>query len=124
MKSIKILFRKHFIGIKNLIKFFPIVYNYRNYDFGYIECSLSFQLKDMYKRFSNPNKTTVDWNYNRIHQKQLQALKIAINILKRREDFWYDSVNANDYKLTKEIEQRDWSIFCNILNKHFTNWWD
>jgi hypothetical protein len=121
---------RYFINsIKNLIKWFPIIWQDRDWDCGYVEEMLLFKLNNMYKRFSDPNATCVNWELE--HAKNaLKALKICVIILERRKndwytDYWYNRGQENsDLHLSDQLEQRDWRIFCQLLNQYFPQWWD
>lgn len=121
---------KYFIeGIKNIIKWIPIIYHDRDYDHAYVEYILYFKLKNMYNRFSDPTKTYVDWT-TEDSSKALKALGICVKILERRKDdwytnYWWDNGRTNeDLPISDELEKRDWSVFCKLMNKYFFYWWD
>ena len=121
---------RYFINsVKNLIKWFPIIWNDRDWDSVYIEEMLLFKLNNMYKRFSNPNATYVDWNSK--HAKPaLKVLKLSIQILERRQnnyytDYWWSRDQTHeDLILSSQLEQRDWKLFCRLMEKYFDYWWD
>jgi hypothetical protein len=116
-------------SIKNLIKWFPIIWNDRDWDSAYIEEMLLFKLNNMYKRFSDPNATYVDWDSK--HAKPaLKALKLCIQILERRQDnyytnyWWSRGQEDKDLMISSQLEQRDWKLFCLMMEKYFGYWWD
>jgi hypothetical protein len=121
---------RYFINsIKNLIKWFPIIWRDRDWDSVYIEEMLLFKLNNMYKRFSYPN--SIYSNCESEHAKNaLKALKLCIQILERRRkdwytDYWYNRGQKNsDLYWSDQLEQRDWRIFCRLLNQYFPYWWD
>jgi hypothetical protein len=120
------------IGIKNIIKWFPIIWKDRDYDHAYIECMLLHKLKMMYDRFIDPNETYVNWDTDH-GKKALKALKICITILERRRSEFY-ILNLWDEKnvdLTEElmakllsVERRDWKLFHKLMEQYMEWWWD
>ena len=128
-KNIGYRFKYIYNSIKNLIKWFPIIWRDRDWDHAYIEDMLLFKLNNMYKRFSDPNTTYVDWDSK--HAKPaLKALNLCVKILERRRDnwytnYWWDRGQTNeDLHLSTQLEQRDWRIFCQLMEKYFAYWWD
>jgi hypothetical protein len=122
-------FKYAYRSIKNLIKWFPIIWNDRDWDHAYVEDMLLFKLNNMYKRFSDPNATYVDWETE--HAKPaLKALNLCIKILKRRRDnyytdYWWDRGQTNeDLIISYQLEKRDWRLFCLMMEKYFNYWWD
>lgn len=116
MRKIKIFFRNHFVGLSNLLKWFKAIYNDRDWDYEYAERIVYFKLKRMYNRF-NSDKSPADWTYK---PEALKALKISLSILKRREENWYWNLGTEE----QQAEQKDWKLFCRILEKYFHFWWD
>jgi len=116
-------------SIKNLIKWFPIIWNDRDWDHGYVEDMLLFKLNNMYKRFSNPDLTCVNWEVEHV-KPALKALGLCVKILERRRNNWYTEYWSNrgqtheELYLLDQLEQRDWRIFCQLLDKYFAYWWD
>ena len=122
-------FKYAYNSTKNLIKWFPIIWNDRDWDSVYIEEMLLFKLNNMYKRFSDPNATYVDWDTE--HAKPaLKALNICVKILERRRDnyytdyWWSRDQTHEDLILSSQLEQRDWKLFCRLMEKYFDYWWD
>ena len=121
---------RYFINsIKNLIKWFPIIWRDRDWDYAYIEDILLFKLNNMHKRFSNPDTTHVDWNSK--HAKPaFKALKLSIQILERRRDnyytdyWWNRGQEDKDLMISSQLEQRDWKLFCRLMEKYLEYWWD
>jgi len=118
-------------GIKNIIKWFPIVWKDRNYDHAFIEYMLKHKLQMMYDRFSDPNETYVNWETDHA-KKALKALKICITILERRNsEFYILNLWDENEELTEElmaklnsVERRDWKLFHRLMEQHMEYWWD
>lgn len=116
-------------SIKNLIKWFPIIWQDRDWDHGYVEDILLFKLNNMYKRFSDPDATYVNWESK--HAKPaLKALKLCVQILERRRDnyyteyWWSRGQTTEGLKISAQLEVRDWRLFCKLMEKYFGYWWD
>lgn len=121
---------RYFINsIKNLIKWLPIIWKDRDWDHAYVEDILLFKLNNMYKRFSNPDSTYVDWETDSTSE-ALKALKLCIQILERRRDnyyteyWWSRGQTDEDLILSAQLEERDWKLFCLMMEKYFNYWWD
>ena len=128
-KNIGYRFKYAYNSTKNLIKWFPIIWNDRDWDHAYVEDILLFKLNNMYKRFSDPNATYVNWEAE--HAKPaLKALKLCVQILERRRDnyytdYWWDRGQTNeDLIISYQLEKRDWRLFCLMMEKYFDYWWD
>ena len=119
-------------GIENLWMWFPIIWKDRQFDYAYLERMLLYKMELMYDRFSDPDETMVDWEYGRSGC-ALQALRICITILERRqEDFYTTSLcDSNTRELTDElmvqihlVERRDWKILHTLMEQYSEYWWD
>lgn len=120
-------------GIKNLIYYFPVIWKQRDFDHGYIEELILYKFRRQYAHYTSPECV----EYVGM-EKDIQALKICIDILERRNIDWYtsqwydnpkrespdDDIRKNHLLLTYSLETRDWKIFCNIMEKYFPRWWD
>jgi hypothetical protein len=116
-------------GIKNLIKWFRVIYNDRDDDNIYLEYILYKKLYGMYKHQKQ-------WNQHVGRDKSLQALGICIAILERRLNEWYfDEIYLNSkhkydesrkisFILTLDnIEKRDWKVLWRLIEKWGGHWW-
>lgn len=117
-------------GIINLFLYFKIIWNDRQWDYAYLEELTLFKYKLMYKRMCSKNNI-VDWSvYDQA--KNRKALKICINILERRQSGFYYSLPYNalgkntiiSCKQITDLEQRDWNIYCKLIQQHQQSWWD
>ena len=119
-------------GIKNILRWFPIIWKDRNYDHAFIEYMLLHKLQMMYDRFNDPNETYVNWGT--IHAKKaLKALRICITILQRRKNEFYifHLWNEKEDDLTDEVmiridmtERRDWKLLHKLMEQYMEYWWD
>jgi hypothetical protein len=114
-------------GIKNLIKWFRVIYNDRDDDNVYLEYIL-------YKKLYGMHKYQKQYNYH-VNDKSLQALEICIAILERRLNEWYFDVyldSEHKYNESRkisfiltlhDIEKRDWRILWRLIEKWGQYWW-
>jgi uncharacterized UPF0160 family protein len=105
---------KSFIqGIKNIIKWFHIIWEDRDFDYGYLLDILEFKLKSM-EQFFNSNDT---WTKNsKKCAKQIMIVKNLIHRIKR-EDYL---TNKNE----KYMVNQDLEYLGLMLRKHLKSWWD
>lgn len=135
---IKNYFKNIKYSIKNLYKWFFIIWNDRDWDNVYIEIILHQKLINTYKFFTSEQAVT-NWTIPE-QQKSLKALRICINILQRRISDFYIGVLPDktfDYKdelQTKnyinyvesiaKIEERDQQLLGKLLSQYLSYWWD
>ena len=116
-------------GIKNLIYWFPIIWKDRDYDHAFIEYMLEHKYKAMYKRFSDPSSTYVNWETEHA-SKALKALRICLTIFERRRKEFYIMELCDKYfdtdqaKYIMDIEDRDWRLLNRLTEKYMLYWWD
>lgn len=91
--KIKYLYKDFVKGIKNLIYYFPTIWGDRDWDHGYLENLMYIKFKKWYKEYSSPD---LMMSYVGI-EKDLQAMRICINILERRKTDWYTDGWYNKY---------------------------
>src|SRR3972149_2973685 len=88
---IVIMFRTFWFGIKNLIKWFPLIWNDRQWDDGYLFEILQFKLSEMSKYFDSDNAVCAD---AKLRARQIYICKLLI-----------DRILLNDY--TTPFDVRD-----------------
>lgn len=125
-------------SVKNLYRWFPIIWKDRQWDHSYMEEILEFKLNLMYKRFSNPNCTYVSWSTKNT-KRALKALKICLIIFERRQnnfylDLWvgerdifkmeFDNEACEQLKVCDKIEERDWKLLYKLIGEYGLYWWD
>ena len=111
-------------GIKNLIKWFPLIYNDRDFDHGYLYDILYFKLDNMQKFFESDNTYSVD---AKLYGEQIKECK---ELLKRiKDETIYDEYwDGEDFTVsTKEIvklneEEKD--KFWSLMREYIDGWWD
>jgi hypothetical protein len=94
-------FRELKRSIQNVVYYLPIIWKDRDWDHGYMETIMLAKLKKWYKRYSNIDGLPLP--YEGI-EKDLQAMRICINILQRRKDSWYDEVCHSRYGYKIEMK--------------------
>ena len=124
--------RNLFRGIKNLISWFKVIYNDRDWDNAYMEIML-------YKKLCGIHKTLMQDEYvTTSRKKSIQALLICIAILERRLNEWYmevydlsPSTDSDGTLLSYEsnllevmsIEKRDQQVLWKLIQKYSEYWW-
>jgi len=124
--------KQFFKGIKNLISWFKVIYNDRDWDNAYMEIML-------YKKLCGIHKTLMQDEYvTTSRKKSIQALLICIAILERRLNEWYmevyhssPSTDSDDMLLCYEsnllevmsIEKRDQQVLWKLIQKYSEYWW-
>lgn len=142
--KIRYLFKDVKWGIKNLITYFPVIWRDRDWDHGYFEDLIRVKFEKWI-----PVYTTCKMQYEGM-EKDIQAMRICLEILKRRKDNWYTETwhicYSSHHKYPKQFfakmtdeeeveskrglemmhegEKKDWKLFCRILEKYNDRWWD
>lgn len=114
-------------GIKNLWKWFPVIWVDRDWDHAYIENILYHKLVNMYNFLISEDAVT-NWDVPE-QDKALRSLRICITILERRRENFYIELCNNIYeehivKLSYEIENRDEKLLGQLIGKYLSYWWD
>ena len=113
-------------SISNLIYYFKVIWNDRNWDQAYLEYLLLAKLKRIYNRYSKND-------YFDKQDKIVQQLKICIECIERADSgFYWNTINYNNNN--KNIihhncyaDTRDNEIISTcykIIEKYSAYWWD
>lgn len=94
-------------GIENLIRWFPVIWKDRNWDYYYF-------FKILEKKLGLLEETHTDGIYIG-WQPVAKKLKIAKNLCKRLAEENYKS---------EYMQKQDIDLLCNIINKEVFKWWD
>lgn len=124
--------KQFFKGIKNLISWFKVIYNDRDWDNAYMEIMLYKKLCGIHKALMQDEYVTTS------RKKSIQALLICIAILERRLNEWYMEVyhlspnmDSDDTLLSyrsnllevMSIEKRDQQVLWKLIQKYSEYWW-
>jgi hypothetical protein len=134
--------RNLFRGIKNLISWFKVIYNDRDWDNAYMEIMLYKKLCGIHRALMQDEYVTTS------RKKSIQALSICIAILERRLNEWYMEVydlspsTDGDGTLVSyidsdgtllnyrsnllevmSIEKRDQQVLWKLIQKYSEYWW-
>jgi len=124
--------KQFFKGIKNLISWFKVIYNDRDWDNAYMEIMLYKKLCGIHRALMQDEYVTTS------RKKSIQALLICIAILERRLNEWYmevyhssPSTDSDDMLLCYEsnllevmsIEKRDQQVLWKLIQKYSEYWW-
>lgn len=112
-------------GIKNLIKWFPLVWKDRDYDHNYILYTLKFKIHNTRKLHEK----------NRRHvgvEKEIHCMKVCEILLDRliKDDYYlmhYNKTGINNKKTIIRINNSiigDKEYLFHILSKRIDSWWD
>lgn len=113
------------IGIKNLIKYLPVIWTTRAWDHAYIDYLLLFKLKEMYPCLKDGHAAPLPANPE--YWQGIKAMRICITILERRKNDFYSHIwngSKEDIVITDNIEKRDWNLFCELFKTYHCYWWD
>lgn len=109
-------------SLYNLFYYFKVVWNDRDWDHDYM---WTLQLKKFEKAYKYRQSK---WCMRCVGQeKQDQALRICINILKRlttKDNYYMEFWTSKSPCTSISIEERDWKIYCKLIEKYQQTWWD
>lgn len=106
--NLKQCFRSVHYGIENLIKWFPIIWNDRDWDWYYLAAMMEFKIRNMAGRFEK-------WGHYVGYEKDVKNMLECAELLKRlmKDD-------DNDWKKGDEYQRQ----LGKLLGKHLRSWWD
>lgn len=113
-------------GIKNLVKWFPIIWKDRDFDEGYLYDIMYFKLGEMQKFFESDNV----WCANT--DECVKQLKECRMLLKRimNDETEYECWDHDNKKFTKPLEEisklvkEEKELFWSKMCKYVDGWWD
>lgn len=127
-------------GVRNVVKWFPIIWFDQDYDHLYLTTLLEFKLRNMSKRFNSPACPISDG------KKLAKQTLMAAELCKRMQDdinyvpedgapelgpwirFSEDKVYAKDEKEHRSywdyMRRQDLQMLGRVLEKHMLGWWD
>lgn len=122
------MFRKIYYGLINLVRWLPIIYNDRDWDWAFLAIIMQYKIKKM-KLYHVDKQSFVGV------EQIIKKLTICENLLNRivEEDYMdnprYKTIlnNVNRqaaYTWVKMYEQQDMDLLFKILNKHLKKFWD
>ena len=112
-------------GIKNLIKWFPLVWKDRDYDHNYILYALKFKIHNT-RKLHERNKRHVGV------EKEIHCMKVCEILLDRliKDDYYlmhYNKLRIDNRKAiirTNNSKIGDKNYLFHILSKRIDSWWD
>lgn len=109
-------------GIKNLIRWFPIIWNDRDWDYAYLCILMETKLRQMSENFKNHGHTMGCDKHAR------QTLVCAEILKKLRDDEYMEKAQKiygkNWPKYFEVAKKEDLEYLGKMIGKHFLNWWD
>ena len=116
-------------GVANLVTWFPIVWNDRDWDHSFLFILLQFKLTRMKKVFDESN--SMSYNHKK---KTIRELKTCIALLERLiEENYTDTVehqrlskidSRRAYTRKNYLHQYDVNLLFQIMSRKVTGWWD
>jgi len=100
-------------GIQNLIKFFPLVWNDRNWDWAYLYRLMQFKLEGMAKDTRKFGYHTNDIRYAR-------HMELTAKVLGRLIE---DDYLLSNKKGWQKREARDKKFVFDMMRKYSKGWW-
>lgn len=111
-------------GIKNLIKWFPLIWKDRNFDQGYLYDILYFKLGEMQKFFESDNTYSMDAKEYAKQIKECRELLYRI-INETIEDENWDGENFTiSIEELGELVKQERKLFWNKMFEYIDGWWD
>ena len=111
-------------GIKNLIKWFPLIWKDRNFDQGYLYDLIYFKLGEMQKFFES------DYTYSMDAKEYAKQIKECKELLKRIINETIEDENWDGENFTISIEElgkliiEERKLFWNKMFEYIDGWWD
>ena len=113
-------------GIRNLIKWFPVIWKDRNFDHGYLYTILEFKLDNMQKFFESDYTYSMDAKEYGKQIKECKELLIRIH----NETIWDEHWDDNEARFTLSIDElskldkEEKELFWNKMRDNIDDWWD
>lgn len=102
------------IGIRNLIKWFPIIWKDRDWDYHYIYDVLKFKLINQAKYIGNHNIHTAA-------KRDVEIMNTCVRLIQRCQDDYYD-MEYMDYHTTKFNLYDNGSLNIERIEEHFDDY--
>lgn len=113
-------------GVRNLIKWFPVVWQDRDFDYGYLYTMLEFKLDNMQKFFESDYTYSMDAKEYGKQIKECKELLIRIH----NETIWDEHWDDNKATFTMSIDElskldrEEKELFWNKMRDNIDDWWD
>lgn len=140
------MFKDFIQGIKNIIKWFPLIYKDRDWDYHFLLKIMEFKFNKIHYELSNSQ------HLKYTNTKAIKSLNICANLLDRLKKNEYNEDRLNKimeeampiWKQDKEYEEpkdhfkiftrennkainsrkQDKELFCKLFIKYLDTWWD
>ena len=130
-KKIKRLFRRTFSNLKNLCRWFPVIWRDKDWDYCYLLDVMEFKLKNMEDFFLDGKNT---FSLRKDTLRVAKQLKMARLLVKRiAEDDYIDLLSfegtiwgtkPNYREEEKYLFNQDMELLFKIFKKYLRSWWD
>lgn len=115
--------RRFITGVKNLYKWFPVIWKDRNYDHDYIFVILKFKLENQAKHF-------IKSGYTESAKRDAELMMTCVKLIDKIQDEYYFEEMYHYKKLTSEIvnqytakHNKAKRLLFKILNDKIETWW-
>lgn len=109
------MFYDIYYGIGNIIRWVPVIWHDKDYDWGYLAHIMEYKLRRMSALFKN-HRTSVSAD------RDAKRMLICAVLLKRlQEDNYYKD---SDYKKESYRIKYDQEYCFKLMGKYFDCWWD
>lgn len=112
------------IGIANLVKWFKIIWNDRDFDQGYLYDIMYFKLDNMQKFFESENTYSID---AKDYAKQIKYCKELLYRIMNESIYDENWDGENFTKSLHEIDildKQEKELFWNSMCEYIDGWWD
>lgn len=122
LSDIRIFFRNIFDGIKNLIKWFPIIWKDRDWDYYFIYDVLKFKLKNTATYIGNRD-------YHTRAQRDSETMNLCVRLINMIQDDYYsleyfDYYKDNSHYVPVEGEENTFCFKTNIIKNNLQEYFD
>lgn len=112
-------------GIKNLIKWFPVIWKDREFDYRYLYEVMYFKLRDMEKFFNSDDTFSEDAKVYAGEIKECADLLLTIKNEETSDKYWNEEIGFNlPIEDLDKIEQEEIDRFFALMAKRICWWWD
>ena len=112
-----------YYGIRNLIKWFPIIWRDRGWDWTYLVIMLQHKLGGIEKQLEIGNHTYWRKDWKRVHYAKLLCDRII------QDEYWKESIifkrtGRKGFEHEEYMIKQDISQLADTLQRYLRSWWD
>ena len=122
-KNILNIFKNIKYGIKNLIKWFPIIYKDRDFDYFYLLNILYFKLSNMEKFFKNDN-LCMSKDHKIYGDEIAEILPVLKRLMEENYILEHNFIDESSIKEINDTYKKDAELVFDTIKNKYNNWWD